>query len=305
MRLPFELPPPRGSSLAPTWDGRSFACGETRTAVLEYSENLEGWSDALTDLHEEAVGDSHPIDIASRNDALAQVRNLRPAAGAVILEIGCSSGFLLRELVSSFPEAVVLGADVVKKPLQRLAKTLPGVPLMRFDLLQCPLPEGSIDVLLMLNVLEHIEDDASALRKAFALLKPGGALILEVPAGPALYDAYDAELRHFRRYASSELEEKLTGAGFRIARRSHLGFLLFPAFALTKWLGRRGSPGQSTSVVGARAGRTAGSTLVRWALELEARYVSGIRLPFGIRVLAVGIKGEPPAPAKGRACEHS
>jgi len=283
--LPFNLPPPAGCSVSPQWDGQNFVLGDQSTPVLEYSENFAGWSDDLTALHEEAAGDSHPIDLASRNDAVAQVKKCLPSAQSVIMEIGCSSGFLIKDLATSFPEAVTIGADVVKEPLYRLAKTLPGIPLIRFDLLQCPLPDQSVDVLIMLNVLEHIEDDVLALQKVFNLLKPGGTLIIEVPAGPRLYDVYDAELHHFRRYSALELQAKLTQAGFKVSRKSHLGFILFPAFAavklLNKWLPSR----KNKTVVRDQAASTSGSGLVKLAMGFESKRLAAFQLPFGIRIL--------------------
>lgn len=283
--LPFDLPPPTGCSASPRWDGQKFVFDDTSTPVLEYSENFAGWSDDLTALHEEAAGDSHPIDLASRNDAVAQVEKFMPSAQAVIMEIGCSSGFLIRDLAKAFPEALIVGADVVKEPLFRLANTLPGVPLIRFDLLQCPLPDQSVDVLIMLNVLEHIEDDVIALQKAFNLLKPGGALIIEVPAGPYLYDAYDAELQHFRRYSASELQAKLTQAGFKVSRKSHLGFVLFPAFAAVKLLNKWSPSRKNKAVVRDQAASTSGNGLVNWAMKFESKYLSAFQLPFGVRIL--------------------
>jgi len=288
--LPFDLPPLAGYSVSPKWDGHNFLFGEQCTPVLEYSENFAGWSDDLTALHEEAAGDSHPVDLASRHDAVEQVKKFLPSPQAVIMEIGCSSGFLIRDLATSFPEAVIVGADVVKEPLYRLAKTLPGVPLIRFDLLQCPLPNQSVDVLVMLNVLEHIEDDVGALQKAFNLLKPGGALIIEVPAGPRLYDAYDAELHHFRRYAASELGDKLAAAGFNVCRKSHLGFILFPAFAAVKLLNKWSPFRKNKAVVREQAASTSGNGLVNWAMKFESKYLSTFQLFFGIRVLAVALK---------------
>lgn len=288
--LPFELPPPTGYSVSPKWDGRNFVFGDQSTPVLEYSENFAGWSDELTALHEEAAGDSHPIDLASRNDALVQVKKFIPFDKAVIVEIGCSSGFLIRDLAKSFPEAVILGTDVVKEPLYRLARSLPGIPLIRFDLLQCPLPNQSVDVLVMLNVLEHIEDDLRALQKAFNLLKPGGFLIIEVPAGSSLYDAYDAELHHFRRYAASELQDKLTEAGFKVCRKSHLGFVLFPAFVAVKLLNKYFHRKENKAVVRNQAANTSANALVRLAMYFESKYLSRLSLPFGVRALAVAVK---------------
>lgn len=292
MNMLFSLPAPAGYSDSPKWDGLAFVFGDQRTPVLEYSENFAGWSDDLTALHEEAAGDSHPIDLASRKYAIAQVRRSLVATNAVIMEIGCSSGFLIKDLVKSLPEATVVGADVVKEPLYKLARDLPGTPLIRFDLLRCPLPDQSVDVLVMLNVLEHIEDDVGALKNAFKLLKPGGSLVIEVPAGPHLYDAYDAELHHFRRYSATELKRKLNEAGFRVVRQSHLGFLLYPAFVavklLNKWLPSR----RKKTVVRDQAASTSGSLLVRLAMEVESNSLANFRLPFGIRALAVARRVE-------------
>ncbi len=288
--LPFVLPPPFGLEDNPVWDGQQFLIDGSSLSVLEYSENFAGWSDDLTALHEEASGDSHPIDIASRQDAIAEVKKCNPSSNTVIMEIGCSSGFLIRDLVKFFPGASVIGADVVKEPLYRLAQSMPGVPLLRFDLLKCPLPEGSVDILIMLNVLEHIEDDVSALKQAFQLLKPGGKLIVEVPAGPILYDSYDAELHHFRRYSAAELSGKLFIAGFEITRQTHLGFILFPAFAVVKFLNKCKKNKNKEMVVKNQASSTQGSAVIRVAMKIEVQLKKYFRLPFGIRVQQTAIK---------------
>jgi 2-polyprenyl-3-methyl-5-hydroxy-6-metoxy-1,4-benzoquinol methylase len=285
--LPFDLPAAAGYSVPPRWDGRNFVCGSQSTPVLEYSENSAGWSDDLTALIDDDAGGSHPIDLASRNDALAQVKKFMPCDKAVIMEIGCSSGFLIRDLAKNFPGATIIGSDVVKEPLYRLARDFPGIPLIRFDVLRCPVPDQSIDVLIMLNVLEHIEDDAGALQKAFNLLKPGGVLIIEVPAGSCLFDAYDIELRHFRRYAAAELYGKLVRAGFMVCRKSHLGFVVFPAFALVKLFQKWRTAGKKKAVVRKQAGSTYNNALVKLALKFESSRLSDFQLPYGIRVLAV------------------
>lgn len=287
MTLPFDLPAPTGYSMPPKWDGLNFVFGDQRTPVLEYSENFAGWSDDMTAMHEEVAGDSHPIDLASRKDALAQVKRFLPFPEAVILEIGCSSGFLIRDLVKIFPNAVILGADVVKEPLYRLARNSTGIPLIRFDLLQCPLPDQSLDMLIMLNVLEHIEDDQAALKQVYRILKPGGVAVIEVPAAPRLYDAYDAELHHFRRYSVSELHRKLSEVGFNICRKSHLGFFLFPAFATIKLMNKWLSSRKKISAVRDQAASTSSSGLVKLAMKFESNHLSTFHLLFGIRALAV------------------
>jgi SAM-dependent methyltransferase len=287
LKLPFRLPPQISGGVSPSWDGQYFVSGVQKLPVLEYSENFAGWSDDLTSLHEQVVGDSHPIDLASRYSAIEQIKTIEPSDGAVIMEIGCSSGFLIRELLKSFPKAIIIGADVVKEPLYKLAKSIPGVPLIRFDLLQCPLPKKSVDILVMLNVLEHIENDVVALEKAYNILKPGGTLVIEVPACPALYDEYDAELQHFRRYNSFDLVRKVTHCGFQIIRKTHLGCIIFPAFAVVKLLNKYKLFRKRKSVVKERAARTSNNILVRLAMKFESKYLSTFKLPFGVRIIVV------------------
>jgi SAM-dependent methyltransferase len=290
MILTFDLPTPSNLKGKVVWTGSNFVCDKEQFSVLEYSENFAGWSDDLTALHEELVGNSHPIDIASRRDAIRQIFLLNPVLDSVIMEIGCSSGFLLKEITKIAPKAILIGADVVKIPLYKLAHSLPNVPLIRFDLLKNPLPKSSIDILVMLNVLEHIEDDVTALKNAFELLKPGGSLVIEVPAGPYLYDNYDAELRHFRRYTALELQAKLESVGFTIMRKSHLGFFLFPAFAVIKLINKfRG--GDSNQVVKTQATRSSASKFVSLLMRLESKISQFISFPFGIRVLITAKKG--------------
>lgn len=280
---PFPLLP--GHKSHPKWVGDHFETEAGDLQLLEYSENFSGWSDDLTLLHEVAVGNQHPIDIASRCDAMMQVSKYINTDSKVIMEIGCSSGFFLADLNEAFPQNYIIGVDVVRAPLLQLAKILPGIPLMRFDLLKCPLRERSIDSLVLLNVLEHIEDDVMAIQKAFSILAPGGVVIIEVPAAPFLYDSYDAELHHFRRYSMRDLSSKLIRSGFQIERASHLGFLLFPAFLIAKLAGKCSFLPQRKRGVKERSGGSSKSLFVKFAMALEMRYLSKFSLPFGIRIL--------------------
>ena len=284
-KLPFNLKPNNKYGSVPIWNGKNFVIDNTKINVLEYSENFSGWSDDLTFLHENALGDAHPIDVASRKYALHQIKKSICGETAVILEVGCSSGFMIKELIKNFPKFIILGADVVKEPLYKLSSEVRGVPLFRFDLLKCPLPDNSIDVLIMLNVLEHIDDDQKAIQKAYHLVKPGGHLIVEVPACPSLFDSYDKELLHFRRYKLSELENKLTNVGFVVKKKSHLGFLLFPFFSTVKLINRIFFSRNVKPVVKRRASATSSNFIVSFITRFESMYMSEMSLPIGIRAV--------------------
>ncbi len=288
--FPFKLPVPREHTANPVWNGSEFMIASEAVPILEYSENFEGWSDDLTQLHEEAAGDQHPIDVASRNHAIEQIDKYKSKSDAVIMDIGCSSGFLLKDLRKRQKNDFLIGADVVKAPLLKLAAELKDIPLIRFDLLQCPLPAESVDAIVMLNVFEHIDNDVLAMQQAYELLSPGGVLVVEVPAGPTLFGPYDVQLNHFRRYTSAELERKLKGAGFKIASKSHLGFLIFPAFALVKFKDKIFARKTNPEIVAQQASSTKNSRLMSFLMRIEAQYLSRISLPFGIRVTMTAVK---------------
>jgi SAM-dependent methyltransferase len=294
---PYAWPTPRGFSTPPTWTGRGFQLDNARVSVLAYETGSSGWTDDLTTFHEENAGSNHPIDRASRTlalDQLALVRAERP----VILEIGCSSGFMLRLIRERVPSALVIGADYVRGPLETLAEELPDVPLLQFDLAQCPLPGDSVDAVIMLNVLEHIREDALALCQVHRILRPGGVVIIEVPAGPELYDVYDELLMHHRRYRLRSLTRALRGAGFEIARASHLGALIYPPFYLVKRRNQRylSRDAAAKRQIVARNIQSTGTSLVLDAV-IRAELLLGrwIRWPFGIRCVATGRK-QPLAP---------
>jgi len=158
---------------------------------------------------------------------------IRPYLGKDILEVGCGIGNLTELLLS---QGRVVASDVngdylqtVKKKFQR-HPNLKGVLL--WDIRQAP-PKNlgaPIDTIVCSNVLEHIEDDDDVLKSLFHLLPAGGRLIILVPALKALYNVFDKELGHFRRYSRSELAQKLTRNGFRICSLKY-----FNLFGILGW----------------------------------------------------------------------
>lgn len=288
----FPWPTPPGASASPRWLGHGFQVGDERVSVLSYRTGDSGWTDDLTAFHEEAAGSNHPIDRASRALALEPLHAFGDRAPLVV-EVGCSSGFMLRQLRRRLPDASLIGADYVRGPLEKLAAALPDVPLLQLDLTTCPLPDAVVDAVIMLNVLEHIQDDARALRQVHRILRPGGLLILEVPAGPGLYDVYDELLLHHRRYTMRGLREVVRRSGFRVIRATHLGALLYPAFALVKLRNRRYLAREQVlqrQVVEQNIRTTGASLLLDAALRLELWLGRRLSWPFGIRCILTGQK---------------
>ena len=293
---PNIFPPIPDSPQTPEWVGNGFHVGEKKVPILSYETAISGWTDELTAFHENTAGDSHFIDLASRRHAISQVAQHTSGTSPVILDIGCSTGFLLADLKKAFPQAYVMGADAILGSLLNLAKTSPETPLLHFDLMRCPLPDNSVDVAILLNVLEHIEDDILAARQLFRLLKPGGIAVIEAPSGPELYDIYDELLMHYRRYKLPDLRRLLLQTGFSVLSQSHLGFFLYPGFIVVKQLRRKKradiSEEEIETLVRQNISRTGDNPFFHSLMNLELAIGKVISYPFGIRCLLTVLKPE-------------
>ncbi len=95
--------PPIEDGTRPEWTGTAFRVDGRERSVLSYTSGPSGWSDSLTQMHEELAGTDHPIDRLSRGWALGAVQRHVKQAAPVLLEMGCSSGFFLDDLRDPLP----------------------------------------------------------------------------------------------------------------------------------------------------------------------------------------------------------
>lgn len=146
-----------------------------------------------------------------------------------ILDVGCGTGLLAERLRRR-------GFRVVG--LDRVVGEHRGAPTIRADAVRLPINDGSVDVCLFLDVLEHV-DDRAALAEARRVLRPGGLAILSVPAAPSVWSHRDRVAGHLRRYSRRGLVRVLSGAGFRVEEIRYYQFLLFPLFLVSRMVGRR------------------------------------------------------------------
>jgi ubiquinone/menaquinone biosynthesis C-methylase UbiE len=286
--MDFPWPTPQSAAAAPVWTGRGFAIGAEKLPLLSYLGGPSGWSDGLTELHEDAGGAAHPMDVASRNRTVRELKRYLPAGNKnpVLLEVGCSSGFLLPVLREHFPGSLVIGSDYVGGPLKKLSESMPDMPLLQFDLVRCPLPDACVDGAVLLNVLEHIEDDNGAMKQLHRVVKPGGVVYIEVPAGPHLFDLYDKHLMHFRRYEMKGLKDQLRNAGFEVLSHSHLGFACYPGFWWTKRQNAKYeklSEEEKNKLIHQHISTTRKSLMLSASLALDTVLDKIISLPWGVR----------------------
>lgn len=141
--------------------------------------------------------------VLRRLEALAARRPLKR-----ILDVGCGDGLFFGEL-SRFGEVWGVEPDAgLVNPQGEWAARIRVAPFEGAGD-----GERDFDLILMLDALEHMQDDGAALRRAFALLAPGGFLFLTVPALPSLWSVHDEANRHYRRYTRRSLGAALSGAG--------------------------------------------------------------------------------------------
>jgi ubiquinone/menaquinone biosynthesis C-methylase UbiE len=289
----LETPP--GRTALPVFDGgwRADASAEPE-AFLRYVDEPKGeeasWSAELEELHEDATR-THFLDVWTRAAAL-QALDAQLPRGAAVADLGCSSGHMLEELAARFPQAQLVGVDVVAPALARAHARVPSAALFLASVTELPFADATLHGVVALNLLEHLPNDEGGLAEIRRVLAPGARAVVVVPANPGLYDFYDVHLRHERRYARGELAGKAAAAGLRTLRRSYLGGPIYPAFWATKKLNRlryrRASPERGRELVAMSIARTQHSRVGSLSCRLERRLLgAGRTLPFGVRELVV------------------
>lgn len=153
------------------------------------------------------------------------VDELRPYVGRQVLDVGCCTGNILAHFLDR--ERVIgidIGEEFIAEARHRFGDrsnfraevadvTDPGMPT---------LVKEPIDTVICVNVLEHIEDDAGALRNMNRVLEPGGRVLLFVPAHPFLHGTMDEVDGHHRRYSKADLRRKLESASFSVEAAHHM-----------------------------------------------------------------------------------
>ncbi len=200
-----------------------------------------------------------------------------------VLEIGAGLGsaaeWLLRQ--PGTRELVLLEpADNLIKRLRARFSDHPAVSIVQGYFGAVDLG-GSFDTVVLINVLEHIEDDAAIVRQAFASLRPGGAFLVFVPALPILFGSLDEEFDHHRRYTRAGLSKLIRGAGLEVRQLRYLHAIGVLGWFLTGKLLRRRTISPGTM-------RAYDRTVIPWVRRIE----SLIEPPFGQSLLAIATRPE-------------
>jgi glycosyltransferase involved in cell wall biosynthesis len=206
----------------------------------------------------------------------------RPFLGRRVLEIGSGTGNITKFLLD---RDLIIATDVEPKYLALLRNTFEKYRKFKIEHLDISGAESEryrsfhIDSVICFNVLEHVEQDETALRRIFNLLEPSGRLLLLVPSHPWLNGSIDEHLGHHRRYGKKELKNKLEAMGFKVILLKYFNRIgILGWFLNSKMLRRKRLPSFQLRIY----------NLLVPVLKLEKFFP----LPFGTSLLAVAEKPE-------------
>ncbi len=220
-------------------------------------------------------------------------QTLPQTTGLSILDIGCGAGNMIHHL-SHYGQ--VKGIDVDPRPVTQAR--LRGYDVDQFDATQpYPFDDHSFDLITVFDVIEHVKADRAILEEAHRVLKPGGHIIITVPAFTFLWSNNDVKNHHQHRYTIGELKTKLNQANFRLIRASHNNFFIFPLAAPLIMLRRGKEPELASHLMDENEYQVEmepASPMVNKILtivgQVEAGLARVVNLPFGTSMIAIGQK---------------
>jgi SAM-dependent methyltransferase len=213
----------------------------------------------------------------------ATLDGLRLASPCRILDAGCGSGRTLDELVDY---GEVCGVDL--SPTAVDATRARGHAARVGSVEDLPFAEASFDLVTCLDVVEHTPDDRRTLHELRRVTRPGGALVVTVPAHPLLWSAHDEVNRHYRRYTRSSLIAAAVESDWAVVESTYFNAALLAPATVVR-LARRGAPSGRSEL---SLTPPALDRVLAWPSRAEAALLrAGVRVPVGLSLLTVLRRG--------------
>lgn len=207
-----------------------------------------------------------------------------------VLDAGCGTGAWLRRLERLGPPdgGPFVGFDVSHEAV-RLARSRGLRNLLVSSIGRLPFRRAAFGAVTCRHVIEHVEADAAALAEIARVVRPGGLLLLGVPALPWVWTAHDVANQHLRRYRRSDLLRMLRAAGFEPLFVRHVNVLtILPAAAMTLW--QRIRPAAPAAAERLHIVPEALNRLLGLYMRLERAVLLRLPVPFGLSLIAVARK---------------
>lgn len=202
-----------------------------------------------------------------------------------ILDLGCGTGSMSAHLSK---RGHVISADYSPHALKFCASRGEH-GLVQSDAMQLPIASESVDMVVTMDVLEHLENDEKALCEIHRILRPGGHVFATVPAYPSLWGEHDVALMHFRRYLVPQLKHRVEASGLDVVRITHCMAMLYPLMAIQRKLSAR-KPYSNPPRAAMPNLPPAINTLLIFLLKFENALTKHINWWFGSTILCIATK---------------
>jgi SAM-dependent methyltransferase len=229
------------------------------------------------------VDDCHWWYRGRRRIVLAELDRLPLPSGARVLDAGCGSGRTMEDL-RDYGQVSGIELDPGAAEVAR-SRGCGEVDVGSLEAL--PWADGTFDLITCLDVIEHIPDEHLALAGLRRVCKPGGWLLLTVPAYQALWSLHDEANHHYRRYGRRTLRAAALATGWRVRRMSSFNSFLLPPAAVVR-IAQRGRRLDSDYTPEVKLGPRWFNAVLERPLQLEARWLArGRTLPAGLSLMAL------------------
>lgn len=210
-----------------------------------------------------------------------EIARMQKTGAARMLDAGCGTGGVLADLGK---RAEAFGFDIAREALE-FCRGRGLTRLIRGSVSRIPFADAAFDGVVSLDVLYHraVVDDQVALAEMARVVRPGGFIILNLPAHDWLRGAHDVVIHTARRYTKARIRDLARGAGVEVARLSYYNAALFPAVVLLRSLVRR--PKEAASDV--RPAPKLVNAVLSFVLGCEAAVIPHCSLPFGLSLFVV------------------
>ncbi len=259
----------------PSMDPEKAFPVEAHAEVLAHEEALHYYSWYRASLLEQII-----LSLFSRRDPLH------------VLDAGCGTGFIAEWLKKRLPDSRVTLVDAAPQPLQYAKRRNVGPCYLAADE-NLPFPDEEFDLILSLDVYEHLDRDDAAVKEAYRLLKPGGVHIVFVPGMRVLWNVGDEIQLHRRRYERGHLRRLMEKAGFDVVRVSATLATPLP-LALVARIGRQRllskKHARDVALLDFRTPPRMLNQCIKWALFPELWVLRHWNLPWGVGLAAIGRK---------------
>lgn len=215
-------------------------------------------------------------------------RELRHGVAREVVSVGCGPVRRLEWLRPYAGEGRITGLDAEQEHAAPICP--PGTAFVLGSAEILPFATGTIDLLVAADVLEHLRHDHAAMAEIVRVIRPGGLIVITVPALPSLWGAQDIVSHHFRRYTKRSLRELLRSGQLPDARVQYFNTLLFPPIAATRWLRR--ATGRIEAARSDFEDNAPGlaNELLAGVFGAERELVNRFPMPIGVSLLAVARK---------------